>query len=81
MQLMQTSGKPEVMLFTDYINESIWISKQNCNAMLEHINRSGRALALSESEINPFRKPAWIKQTGHSMPCCPNGFGFWITPR
>lgn len=79
MQLMQTKGMPELMLFTDYISESIWIAKQNCNMMLGHINRgTGRGVTLSESEINPFRKPVWIKQAGHSMPYCPNGFGFWI---
>jgi hypothetical protein len=68
----RSERKPKVLYFTDYIAESTYVSRTNCNMML------GATVKVSETEINPFRKPCWVKQPTSNMPYASNGFGFWI---
>jgi MYND finger len=71
-QIMMRFKKPSLLLFTDYGAESTYVSRMNCNMFM------GAAVDISEAEINPFRKPLWMKQQGNNMPYAPNGFAFWM---
>ena len=91
-QVIQTHEKPDVMLFTDYIAESVFISSQNCKMLLGSLKSAStgqgssaegekkhrRQLTITESEISPFRKPTWVRQAMYSMPYCSNGFAMWV---
>ena len=91
--MMQLSSKPEICLFTDYIAESVYLARRNLNMLFGPLQGCGftdscagydgerdisKRIKMSNTEINPFRKPRWVTHGGHMMPFAPNGFAVWL---
>lgn len=74
------AGKPELFLFTDYIEESVHIGRKNVGSVLGRGARLGGALAQSERiELNPFRKPCLQRKKCDALPHFANGFASWLS--
>ena len=95
--MMQVQARPEIQLFTDYIQESVEIDRTNLYVVYGPLRDSknlyegniqvagyhgerdiSSRIHLSETVLNPFRKPIHERDPSNMTPLYPNGFACWV---
>lgn len=91
---MQQNRKPQIFLFTDYLEEAVEIGRKHLYSLFGPLNNPdldgipcvgyfqerdiSSKILLSETLENPFKSPVQLTTPSHTVQLFPNGFGCFV---